>query len=565
MSATTIRELLVRIGVDAGDSGKSVAQLDDAIGSLKDTALKVVAGIAAVSVAIGGLVLSAAGAADAIDKGSQAAALTTDAYQELSFAASQAGTDIELLSKALGKQSTALAQMKEGTGTANDALNALGVTYQDLAGLTVDQQFEATATAISSVTNEQGRLQAATAIYGEEMAQRLMPILAIGGSGIAALRGQAQELGLVLGEEGVEAGVKFTDTLDQVWTLLGSIKNRIGLELVPRITGLLERFLDWYEANEKIIGQRLDKSVELISVGIDGLVHAVEAADKIVVAAFGGWEPLILGVSVAVAALSAAMVGLGALKVWLAIEAALAGIGIAGAASFGAVAVAAIAVAGWLVAVGLAVDDLYTYLTGGDSAIGQFVERFQDADGILGAVARQIPVVAELFSTLWDTLSLLGDLAYQVFEVAFLPGIQAVGDLVMWLISGPLALLQIVIEDVIKPALMFLTTSLANLNQGLAAIGMGGADTAASAGISTSKSASAFAKDASSAAASSSFAPAMAALPTVGAATTNVQVQGSQLTVSGVGLSAEDVQRLFESMAAEQARQTAAALDGAPA
>lgn len=557
MAATTIRELLVRIGVSEGDSTKAVSGLDDAMTGLVDVATKVVAVVTAASAAIAALAVSAAGAADGVDKGAQGAAVSTDAYQELAFAAGQAGTDIDTVSKALGKQTAALSQMEEGTGAAYDALTALGVTYADLAGLSVDEQFSVTATAIAGLADEQDRLDAATAIYGEDMAQKLLPLLGMGADGIGALRDQAHDLGLVMSEDAIASGVLFTDTLDTVTSTVSALKNMIGLALLPTLTDLLTRLRDWYQANAQVITSRLTEWAETLADGIERLAGYVEAADDVVQRVFGGWEPILAAAGAAVAALGTALAVLAGAKVWLAIEAAVAALGTITAATVGEIVAGVLAVVAVIAGLVLVVDDLITYFEGGDSALGRFLDTFGQSEGILGSVARLLVGLGTAAQSVWTILGQLFDIWWAVFSVTSLPVLEAVGNALIWIAEVALAGVGLYLENVVLPLLNMWLWIFEQITAGLGAVTSAlGIEAAAPETGATS------AGTVSTAAASAAFAPTSQGTAGTASQSTSVQVQGSSLTVSGVGLSAEEVSALFEEMQATQARQTAAALDG---
>lgn len=558
MSATTIRELLVRIGVDGAEkSAKGVGELDAALTDLVSIAAQVVAGVIAVSAAIAGVAISAANAGDAVDKGAQAAAISTDAYQELAYVASQSGTNIEVLTKALGKQTQGLAQLAAGAGPAGEALTELGLTYEQLAALSPDQQFAATSTAIAGVADEQERLRLATAIYGEDMAQQLMPTLALGGAAMDDMRAQAYDLGLVMGEDAIASSVLFTDSLDQLLGIVTGLKNAIGLALLPVLTDLITRVRDWYTANAQLVRQKIAAWADVIVASIESLVRWMELADEVVQRVFGGWEPILAGAAVLVAVVAAGVAALGALKAWVAIQGAIAAIGTIGLATFGQIVAIILGVAAAVVGLFLVIDDLVTFFRGGQSVIGDFIRAFRDADGYLGAAARALEEIIEIGVELWDVISQLGAIWWAVFSVTTLPVLQALGGALLWLAEVGLGAIAWWANTVVVPALTFLKSLLQEIGSGLSAIG-------GVLGIEMSSTATA--PSATGAEMASAFAPesitSAAGAAAAGPSTNNVQVQGSTLNVSSV-VTMEEIERLFNEMMDSQNAQTAAALAGA--
>lgn len=429
--STTIRELLVAIGVDAGDADKQVERLDGALADLKEVMLGVVAVATAVTGAIVGIAVSAASAGDAVAKGAERTGIGVVSYQELAFAASQSAVELTMLEAALGKQALALDQAAQGSGAAVDAYARLGISTTQLAGLGADEAFLLTASALAAVTDETTRTGIATAIYGEQ-ARQLMPLLMEGGEGMAALGQMAHDLGLVLSPGAVKAASLFGDTLDQVWAIVLGVRNAIGLQLAPVLTDLMVRFREWYAANAKLIQQKLEGYVDTLIAGIGALVRMAEAADLVVTRVFGGWGPVLAALAAAAAVVGVVFTALGALKVWGAL-AALKAVAVAAGASLGTLVAIALAAAAQLAILGLVIDDIVVYFRGGDSAIGRFIARFRESDGAVGAAARGFEKILGIMRRVGTVVQALGTIWWEVFSRTSLPVLKVLGAALLWL------------------------------------------------------------------------------------------------------------------------------------
>jgi len=208
----TIRDLLVKIGVDSSSADKGLASLQSGMTGLIKTMAGVVAGAGAITAGMFALGNSVASVTDDIDKGARGAALSIKEYQELGFVASQSGLDIDIMSKAMVKQVKAVEELGTGTGRAGERLKKLGLSYSELNKLSPALQFQKVADEIAGMTDQKEQLIAATEIYGDRVAADLMPALQLGGDGIAALSARAHELGMIIEQDGIDAGVKYTDT-----------------------------------------------------------------------------------------------------------------------------------------------------------------------------------------------------------------------------------------------------------------------------------------------------------------------------------------------------------------
>lgn len=541
MASTVIRELLVKLGVDSDDATTGLDDLEKALGGVIDVMVVAATAAAALAAALGGMALSAAAAGDAIDKGSQGAAISTDAYQRLAFAASQAGTDIEVVTKALGRQAVALGELEDETGLAGEALADLGFKHADFADLDNEQQFLLTADALSKVTNEQTRLALAVDIFGARMAQDLIPLLALGADSIQAMGDQAEALGFIMSEEDVQAAVDLTDSLDALWTILVGLKNTIGLALIPLILDLADRMQAWFDANAELIGQELEVWLDVLVDGLMAVARVWTLVDDVVQRVFGGWQPILIAIAGLIASILSPVLAL--------------------IAPF--------------VALFLILDDLIVFFEGGESALGSFLDKFREAEGFMGAVARGIETLIELGSQIDFTIAIENTI--RVFEAfgAVLDFIREKIDFTI-AIENTMRVFEAFGEllDFIRSKLNF-DTAIENtmrvfdaFSGALSAVGGvlgvelgGGAEGGGGeAGGTTTDGGGLFGGEL--------FAPSAAeaggaTTSTATSSSTSVQVAGSTNTVTGVGISADDAILIFEQLAEQQDRSVSAALEGA--
>ena len=84
------------------------------------------------------------------------------------------------------------------------------------------------------------RLVLATELFGKSGIE-MAPMLATGEDGIKGLIDRSHELGLVMSDEAVGAGVVFGDTMDDVKDSLGMVATNVGIGVMP----MIQTFLDW--------------------------------------------------------------------------------------------------------------------------------------------------------------------------------------------------------------------------------------------------------------------------------------------------------------------------------
>ena len=256
----------------------------EAIESLKkvdkngESTSKKLGGIADKGLAIGTAVIAGTGAAitgmlklsektadtaDHIDKMSQKLGLSREAYQQWDFILSQSGTSIDSMKGGIKTLTNQFDDLKNGGDVSTEAFGRLGLKYEDLAGMTQEQLFETTVTALQGVTDTTERAALANDLLGKSGAE-LAPLLNSGAGSIEEMKNKADELGLVLSDQTIDAGVVFTDTMDQAKRSVGTLTTGIGADVMP----MIQKMLDWFIAHmpeiREIVSEAFDKISEAI-------------------------------------------------------------------------------------------------------------------------------------------------------------------------------------------------------------------------------------------------------------------------------------------------------------
>jgi hypothetical protein len=226
-------------GEIAIDSSKSDKAIDGATGKAK----KLMGGLGKVAIA-GGAAFAAVGAGafaaankaaettDRIDKMSQKLGISREGFQEWDFILSQSGTSIDSMSAGMKTLTNSVDDLRKGTGAGSEAFERLGISMEDLEGKSQEEVFEMTVTALQGVTDETERAALANDLLGRS-GQELAPLLNAGADSIDAMKEQAHDLGLVMGDEAIDAGVQFTDTMDQLKRTFGTVVAEVGTALMP--------------------------------------------------------------------------------------------------------------------------------------------------------------------------------------------------------------------------------------------------------------------------------------------------------------------------------------------
>lgn len=219
-------KLVGSVFIDTAQANESLAKTDEKAektgSSFKDIAGKAAAVGSAVvgasAAAVGGLVSmanNAAATADTIDKGSIRMGVSTEYYQQLGYAAGQSGVEMSTLEKA--------AKKLEGTD----------LNLQDA----MDQ--------IMGMATAEERAQKASELFGDAVAYQMSPLIEQSQDSFNGLIDRADELGLVMSDDMVKAGVTMGDTMSDVQQSFNAIVTNLGGSLMPVVQEFLDLILEF--------------------------------------------------------------------------------------------------------------------------------------------------------------------------------------------------------------------------------------------------------------------------------------------------------------------------------
>jgi hypothetical protein len=387
-----IRSLLVALGVKADDA--ALRKFDDGLGKVKSSMRAVVTVAAVATAAIAGVTISTARAGDNAAKTAKQVNITAEAYQELSFAADRAGASGAAVHAGFRKQARVLEDVRQGSKEYAQSLEAVGLQIADVESMGQDQLFMRIAEGLKGVKNEYQQVALVQDLWGRSGTQ-LLPLVNDTKISIAELRQEARLYGAVMSEEAANASEEFIDRMTDAKAVMTGFRNTIGMAFMPVFTDLLTGFRDWAVVNRQVIQQRVEVWAESLAVRIrEGARVVSDIVDR-----FGGWAQVIRMTTTALGALLALWTGSKVLQgIVGTIQAASAAFAFLGTTA-GGVLVAIVAGALQVVALWggalLIWDDLLTYLRGGNSAIGAFISKNQDANTLLGQLAMILKTGAE--------------------------------------------------------------------------------------------------------------------------------------------------------------------------
>lgn len=362
-----IDELLVELGFDYDpeEMADFKRDIDTSIKLLKGLVTAAVAGATALT----GLTIASTKASDEQGKLADEIGDTVENITALQFAQKRAGGSTEEMTSSLRDFSIRAAEAARGTGSALEAFGILGISAQGVSGdlrpvskllLQVSQRFQGLSRA------KQIELADKLGLKGS------IRLLQQGPKAIQELIDEAKALGVTTAEDAMIAA-EFQDSLTDLWAITKQVSRTISRQFAPILTSLVNTFTEWWKTNRQIIEQRLPVWIENLAKAFKLAALAVGAFLTFQILSnlslMGG---LILKLVKGMLLFNASAILLPTL--------------------IGAVALAFVAL----------VEDSKVFFEGGESFIGDMIEKYPKW-------ADEIKVIAALFATIADVTSMIFD------------------------------------------------------------------------------------------------------------------------------------------------------------
>lgn len=263
-----------------------------------------------VATAIGAVAMKSAEAGDRVDKMSQKLGLTREGFQEWDYILAQNGASIdsfgvgmktlqtkmeestssnaenkaaieelasaykagEISSKDYEKQ---LVKLSEKSDKGSELFDKLGISLEAISKATPEEAMELVVQKLQEMPESAEKTRLALDAFGKQ-GMELMPMLNQTAEGTEELRQRAHELGMVMSDEAVDAGVVFGDTLDDAKRMVKGFANSMGADILPAMTTGIEAFIGFAqgaEGSEKKLKSAFDGIVKSITTKIPQFVQ----------------------------------------------------------------------------------------------------------------------------------------------------------------------------------------------------------------------------------------------------------------------------------------------------
>lgn len=370
-----IDELLVGLGFDYND--KQLTKYRSDLKKTTDLILDFAKVAAAGAAALTGLAVTTTAASDSQGKLADEVGIAVDQLDALQFANQRAGGSAEGMADSLQQLSIRASEASRGLGSGVEAFGLLGISATDANGElkpTVDLMLE-----VSRVF--QGLNKAKQIELADKLGLRgSIRLLQAGPQEIRNLIKEAEDLGVTTGEDAAIAA-EFQDTLTNLWQTVKSGSRILTRILAPAIKDIVDPMIEWWKTSK-----------DLIESNLEGWVRNVTTAFKLLTLALG----LFLGGKL--------LMSIGG------IVTALKGMSIAALAASASALLLPTLIGTGIAAFLALVDEAKTFFEGGDTYIGDLIEKYPEWTEQIHAVAAAFATVADLTELIWEGWKAIFDL-----------------------------------------------------------------------------------------------------------------------------------------------------------
>lgn len=277
-----VRELVAKLGFNY--NGKGAAQFESSVGRIKTLAgnlgsyIKVA--LAGVTVAaVGHMIKSTIEYGDELNNTSRITGIAADQFERLRIAAKLANVDQGMLTSSLIIFSAKLAEAQaKGKGNNFDAFMSLGINPKKIKD--TQEGFKLVSAALAGVQNQQKKVLLSRSLFGRP-GGRLIPVFGSENSE------EMKRYFAVLDAFGQGPGKRFaeqSDSINDKLDIMGEAWKRMRMTIVsavyPAFEKMLDKMMDWILANKVFIKAQMQTAIKGLSVAFLALSRAIEYTVK---------------------------------------------------------------------------------------------------------------------------------------------------------------------------------------------------------------------------------------------------------------------------------------------
>lgn len=233
-----IRGLANTLGINVSPAVEKLASKFDGVSASVGNA---VLGIGAMVGALVSCTMEAAETADELMTLSKTTGITTDELQKMQYAANFVDVSLDTMTGSMNKLTRTMSSARDGSKDSEEAFRKLGIRITDTHGQLRNSNdvFYEVIDSLGKIKNETERDAMAMKIFGKS-AQELNPLIEAGSKRLKELGVEAENLGVVIEGDDLEALGELQDSMDRFKATTEGLQNSLALTLLPILTSLFD-------------------------------------------------------------------------------------------------------------------------------------------------------------------------------------------------------------------------------------------------------------------------------------------------------------------------------------
>lgn len=204
-------------------------------------------GVSAAAVGLAALTRRSMDNVDALSKQARVAGTSVAAFQAMSLVANEAGVETDTLSKMVVKLQDNIVGLSRGGAAQVEMFKNLGLSMADLSGLSVDQQFERVAAAISGISDPATKTAAALDVFGKAGAAALNMVDGYS-EAVANATAFQEQLGIAISDTDAQNIERANDAVGRMWMTFEGLGNTLAANVAPAVEAVANGVVRFVES-----------------------------------------------------------------------------------------------------------------------------------------------------------------------------------------------------------------------------------------------------------------------------------------------------------------------------
>lgn len=203
---------------------------------------------------------------------------TVENISALMYAADRSGAGAERLKNAMENLPERINDAATGAGEIAKSFIQLGISAQDLKGMSFTEQLMAIADGMASISNTTERAALASKLFSDVGLEGMIPLLSKGSGQLRAWLKEAKQVGAVMSSEDAMRSAEVSGILLKVWTALSSTFEAVGIAMekvliltgkyVDPLVNALGQVREFIKNNQLLVGTIAAVGAALVAGGI---------------------------------------------------------------------------------------------------------------------------------------------------------------------------------------------------------------------------------------------------------------------------------------------------------